>query len=285
MRLFFAAILLCLNACTQLVFQPLRQHLTDPKQSGIVLEDRFIQGEDGVQLHGWWLPARDSNGLAAKTAKGTLIFLHGNAENISTHIRSVAWLVKVGYNVYLYDYRGYGKSEGIPDWEWARRDLRSAIMQVLAFPEVKQQKDRLFVFGQSLGGAIAISSLGHHPARQRLAGLIVEGSPASLRKISREILGNHWLTWPLQYPLSYLIDDSASPIEQIKGINPLPLLIAHSRDDQIIPWQHGYRLHQAANTAHFLTLQGPHILGFSEAGARTRLLEFLAHPETFSQTD
>jgi uncharacterized protein len=266
------------TGCTQMVFQPMRQHVLDPRTVGVVLEDRSFAGEDGTVLHGWWLPARDDAGqpMAGK-ARGTVVFLHGNAQNISTHIASVHWLPMAGYNVYLYDYRGYGKSGGELDYAWARRDLITALRVVGGYPEAAGQP--LFVFGQSLGGAIALSTLGAHPDRLKLAGIVIEGAPSSLRRISRETLSRVWLTWPLQYPLSWLISDERSPVEEIEGIAPVPLLLVHSLDDRVVPPHHGAALHERAPPGTVrLQASGPHIAAFARADARRTLLDFLAAP-------
>lgn len=272
--------LLC-GGCTNLVFQPMRQHVVDPRIYGVVLEDRSFATEDGIIIHGWWLPARQTDGQAApRQARGTVIFLHGNAQNISTHIASVHWLPGAGYNVYLYDYRGYGKSGGVPDYAWARRDLARAVEFVAGLPDAQGQP--LFVFGQSLGGAIALSALGGDPGqavRARLAGIIVEGAPTSLRQIAREALGRHWLTWAFQYPLSWLIDDTASPRERIGALPPTPLLLAHSRNDRVVPFHHGEALRAAAPAGSvWLPVSGPHIAAFAQPAGRQVLLEFLAAP-------
>jgi uncharacterized protein len=280
-----AFLLLPLAGCTNLVFQPMRPHVFDPREHGVILEDRSFAGEDGVTLHGWWLPARDGDGQPRPyAARGTVIFLHGNAENISTHIASVHWLPKAGYNVYLYDYRGYGKSGGISDYELARRDVISAIDFVDRFEETRDRP--LFVLGQSLGGAIAISALGGHPARFRLSGVIVEGTPSSLRKAAREVLGNHWLTWLLQYPLSGLIDDADSPQDRVGQLAPLPVMIIHSRDDRVVPFHHGEELQRRAppNRVWYPTT-GPHIGALQRPEGRKALIEFLESQKAARRRD
>jgi pimeloyl-ACP methyl ester carboxylesterase len=266
------------TGCTQMVFQPMRQHVFDPRKVGVILEDRSFEGDDGTALHGWWLPALDGSGKAAPaSARGTVVFLHGNAQNISTHVVSVHWLPSAGYNVYLYDYRGFGHSGGEPDYAWARRDLIKALRVVGAFPDAAGKP--LFVFGQSLGGAIVLSTLGAHPDRLKLAGIVIEGAPSSLRRISRETLSRFWLTWPLQYPLSWLISDDRSPVEEIERIAPVPLLLAHSADDRVVPFHHGEALHAGAPPGTvWLQASGPHITAFANPGARRKLLEFLAAP-------
>lgn len=265
---------LLLPACTNLVFHPMRPHVFDPKTAGIVHEDRTFLTDDGVVLHGWWLPARQAGRNETGAPAGTVIFLHGNAENISTHIASIHWLPNAGYNVYLYDYRGFGKSAGAPDFELTRVDVRRAIDIVSEFPEAKGRP--LFLFGQSLGGAIIVSSLGGQPDRLRVDGIVIEGAPSSLRTAAREALGNHWLTWPFQHPLSWLISDSNSPADRVGAIAPTPLMIIHSRDDRVVRFRHGEIL-QAAAPANRVwhPTSGRHIAALQNPNDRRAFIEFL----------
>jgi uncharacterized protein len=264
--LIVACLAFATNGCTNLVFQPMQAHVMDPRKFGVVLDDVFFTGDDGISLHGWFLPA--------EKPKGTVVFLHGNAQNISTHIASVHWLPRNGYNVYLYDYRGYGKSGGRPDYDWTKRDLISAIRMLEKYPG--SSGSPVVVFGQSLGGSIAISTLGGNPERFKLAALVTEGAPSSLRAVAREALGSSWLTWAFQYPLSFLISDDASPLEQVAWIAPIPLLIIHSKDDNVVTFQHGRRLYESARQpVQWLPVTGPHIGALSQAENQRRLVEFL----------
>ena len=95
-----------LLGCNGVFFVPYRAHVQTPKQLGLAYEDVYFQAGDGTLLHAWFLPAESK-------ALGTILFLHGNAENISTHIMSVRWLPARGFNVLLLDYRGYGASGGV----------------------------------------------------------------------------------------------------------------------------------------------------------------------------
>lgn len=96
-----------LGACASVLFYPSTLQVLTPAQFGVSYQDVYLHTLDDVRLHGWFLSS-------AGEAKATVFFLHGNAENISTHVRSVAWLPREGYQVFLVDYRGYGLSSGTP---------------------------------------------------------------------------------------------------------------------------------------------------------------------------
>lgn len=257
-----------LSGCTGLIFQPMRQHVLVPAEVGVTARDIWFTAADGTRLHAWFLPAKD-------TARATVLFLHGNAENISTHLASVYWMPDYGYQVLLFDYRGYGKSGGKPSLPGVHQDFAAALEHVRTLPGV--DPTRIVVFGQSMGGATAITELAHSPLRTSVAALVVEGAPTSYRSLARELLSNSWFTWPFQWPLSLTISDDYRPIEVVDGISPVPLLVVHSRDDEVIPFHHGMELHAAAHEPKELWLVdgARHIAAFTTRGQRERLIAWL----------
>jgi fermentation-respiration switch protein FrsA (DUF1100 family) len=268
LRLLLAMPFILLAGCTHLLFQPMQQHVVEPAKLGINTQDVIFETRDQVKLHGWFMPAKGS-------AQGTVLFLHGNAENISTHISSVYWLPDEGFNVFLFDYRGYGRSEGEPSLAGLRTDLDAALETVFARPDV--DPERVVVFGQSMGGAAAITGLANSPYKSRIRALVVEGVPMSFRLIAREKLSGWWLTWPFQWPLSLTIDDSDSAIEHVAEISPTPLLVVHSRDDQVIPFHHGEDLYQAAKRPKefWEAKRASHIAVFRNPETRKKLVDYL----------
>ena len=258
--------LLALGGCNGVFYQPLRVHVRTPDNIGLQYQDVYFTGSDGVRLHAWWLPAK-------KPAAGTVLFLHGNAENISTHIGSVYWLPAQGFNVLLLDYRGYGGSQGKPTRLGVLIDVESA----LRFLVEERRENRLVIFAQSLGGAIAIPAVAQSAYRAHITALIVESAFSSYRLIAREKLAGFWLTWPLQYPLSWLVSDAYSPLKSIAWISPIPLLIIHSKDDEVVPVTHAPALFAAAQEPKQLwIIEGAkHIQAFNNPERRARLVAYL----------
>lgn len=264
------AVLLLLAGCTQMAFQPMKKQVFDPASADIAYQDVWIKTSDGIKLHGWWLPHQ-------KKEQGTILFLHGNAENISTHIGSVWWLPNYGYNVLLIDYRGYGRSEGEPTLPGLQLDMAASLDWVFHRKDIDTHK--IVIFGQSLGTAIAITGLVDSPYRSRVRGLIVEGAFTSFRELTRELLDKSWLTWLLQWPLSMLIDDHYRPIDSIKQLDDVPILIIHSHKDEVIPFHHGVELYQAARgkKTFWPIANARHIATFTDEKQRRRLVDYLHH--------
>lgn len=274
MRLIAALVLVpvALAGCTGLFFQPMRQQILSPDQLGLRWRDVWLETVDDVRLHAWFLPAARP-GFA--TARGTVLYLHGNAENISTHIGSVGWMPAEGLNVLLPDYRGYGLSEGTPSLAGLHRDAEAALAAVFGLPEV--DADRVVVFGQSLGGSLAISALAASPAEEKVRALIVEGTFASYRRIARDVLDRAWLTWAFQWPLSFLVDDRFRPEEDIARIAPTPVLIIQGENDQAVPPAHAHALYAAAAEpkALWMVPDAGHIAALQRPAWRHRLIGYL----------
>ncbi len=238
LTLFIVFITLNLSSCTNVIFQPDNIQYADLKLNKVLYDDVFFSTENDVKLHGWFLPSRQT------TAHATILFLHGNAQNISAHINSVFWLPHAGFNVFLFDYQGYGQSEGKPSLAGVQHDFNAALKWLIDNPDIDNQK--LIVFGQSLGAAIALNALSESNYKNTIRGMISDSSFTSYRDITQDVLDNFWLTWAFQWPLSFTISDEYPPIEAIPKISPVPLLLIHSRQDEVIPYSHGVTLYAAA---------------------------------------
>lgn len=260
-------LLLMLSGCSSLIFMPEKKTYVTPAMLGLKSEDVYFHSGKYV-LHGWWLHA---NG----TPKGTVLFLHGNAENISTHIASVYWLPAHGYDVFLFDYRGYGLSGGKPDLPGIHQDYAAALDYL--FHRADANKTNVFVFGQSLGAAVVLVGTDSSPYKSRLRAVIAEGAFSSYRRVAREMFGRFWLTWLFQWPLSLTINDDYRPIDHIAGISPTPVLLIHSEQDEIIPFHHALDLFAAAHEPKTLWIvkNMAHIQTFTKPKYQQKLLVYL----------
>ncbi|OGT20898.1 MAG: hypothetical protein A2V90_01435 [Gammaproteobacteria bacterium RBG_16_57_12] len=256
-----------LSACNGMFFYPMQTLVRTPAQLGLAYEEINFPSLDGTQLNGWLLRAKGE-------AKATVVFFHGNAENISTHIGAVYWLPAAGYNVFLFDYRGYGLSQGKAELHGVHLDARAALQYIRERPDI--DPSRLIVFGQSLGGAIALYTAATEDIPLRA--VVVESAFARYRGIFREKLGGFFLTWPLQWPLSLGVSDQYSP-QAVVGQLKAPLLIIHGDADPIIPIRHAYDLYEQAGKDKELWVVegGGHTAAFGPFREvyRPKLLEYL----------
>jgi len=252
--------------CTDLVFQPNHIHYNNPRELDKAFREVRITTPDGTLLRHWLFPA--------SSPKGTVFFLHGNAQNVSSHANSVAWLPHHGFNVLLFEYRGFGSNSGHPDLDTTMQDITTTFHTIRKIPSIAGKP--IILFGQSLGASIALYIASKPELKNHLCAVIAEAPFSDYRAIAQEVLAKSWLTWPLQYPLSWTIDDRYSPIKRIETIAPLPLVIIHSVDDTIIPYHHGQKLFtHAKEPKQIWKTEGHHIAFLKTKSGRKRFLDYV----------
>jgi fermentation-respiration switch protein FrsA (DUF1100 family) len=200
------------------------QGVYDQARSIPNLRDCWIRTEDGVTIHAWFAPA--------ESAKATFVISHGNAGNISHRYLILRSLQRRGFNVLMYDYRGYGRSEGSPTEEGIYKDGLAAYDFALTLPEVKSEQ--MFLWGTSLGGAVAIEVATH----RQPAGLILEATFTSAGDVAR-------IVYPF-LPVSFFMHTKLNSLEKIRTLT-LPILGIHGALDSIVPVGLGRKLFNAAN--------------------------------------
>ena len=203
------------------LFHPARKLASDPSVLGLDYEDVLIDSSDGVQLHGWYLPAAGSP---------TILYLHGNGGNIADRIDKAACLVHQGYPVLMVDYRGYGGSSGSPSEEGVYRDA-VAMYQWLR-REHGLEPGEIVVWGMSLGGAVAVELA----SRVEVGALIAESTFTDTREVASIVYP--WL------PRLFLRQrfDSRSKVGRLT----IPKLFIHGGQDEVVPLAMGQSLYEAA---------------------------------------
>lgn len=258
------------HACNGLFYYPDDVVYTDPGLVGQPYESFSIPGRDGETLSGWYLPTPwERHGVA--------LHFHGNAQNMTAHLLFTFWLLDAGYDLVIFDYRGYGKSSGTP----SRLGVVNDGLDILAHVSktYHREGEDFVVIGQSLGGAIAIPALALWKGRSPDA-LVLDSTFTSYREIARDKLAGIWLTWPFQWPLSFLVSDDLSPIDFAAQVR-LPLVMMHGTNDDVTPLRFARSLFEALGSRDkdlWVLPGGTHTSGLFEGSPyRERLLKFFCN--------
>jgi len=225
-----------LCSCSSLLFVPIKPFPLTPDGAGLLYEDQFVDTTDSLKLHGWKVYAEN------RTA-GSILFFHGNGDNVSTQLPNTFWLAKQGYDLYFYDYRGYGKSQGVPNLDDTISDMELIIAHVV---QQLPEDEKLIVMGHSLGASMAIYTVAHSAYRDRIETLITVEAFSDYHHVTQDILSRSWLLWLFQWPLSFTISNGYSPLDSISLVSPIPVCVIHSENDEMIDMYHADRLFAAA---------------------------------------
>lgn len=219
-----------------LVFRPDKAWTQTPAVAGLPYKDVRFRASDGIGLTGWYVPAPQP--------RGTVLFFHGNSRNMSSEVDVLKMFRALGFDSLVFDYRGYGKSEGKPDEEGTYRDAEAAWNYLVK--ERKTPPDHIIIWGRSLGAAIAADLAAHH----RSAAFVSEAAFTTLAD-----LASHLHPY---FPVKQLLKIHYGVINKLPFIH-CPILIVHSREDELVPEEEGRRLYAAANPPKsFLEIAGPH---------------------------
>ena len=260
------------------LYFPDRRIAATPAAYRLSYENVFLQTNDGQKLHGWFIPQKN------KGTAPTILFFHGNAGNISHRLDKALDFHNRGFQVLLFDYRGYGESEGKPSEKGTYLDGEAAYRFLADIQKIPARK--IILYGESLGSAVAVELARQHPAVPASApagtapdleeqgpgaGAIILESPFT----STVAMGKLVYPWlPVRWLVKYRYDN-LSKISELR----LPILILHSPDDEIVPFRMGQRLYAAAaSPKRLVELTGGHNDGYYATGK-----SFLDSIQTFLQ--
>ena len=239
----------------QFIFFPLSQVESTPADLGIPFDDVYFETRDGYTLNGWFIPAPGGDAATdGLNSDVTLLWFHGNGGNMGHRVEDLALFHHlIGVNVFIFDYRGYGKSQGKPSEKGVYRDARAALAYLEAREDVNT--DRIVYFGRSLGAAVAVELAQH----RRPYGMVLYSPFTSLADMGQAL----YAFSPVRL-LAGKRFDSMARIRQHRG----PLLIIHAEADEIIPLAQGRRLYEAASSPkQFHMISGAyHNDGLGDAG-------------------
>lgn len=204
------------------LFFPTKVHSYHPSQTNGPFEDLFFDASPGLRLHAWF--------FSGKRTDRTLLYLHGNAGNIGDRVDKIQFLRKLGWNIFAFDYQGYGLSQGSPSIEGVLTDSRSALHYLTG--KIGIPNDQIVLFGESLGGAMAVDLAHEEP----VAAVILESTFTSLRDLAHEVY---------RFLPSGIAPDVYRSLENIRHVKA-PVLVIHGVEDEIVPFSMGKKLFDAA---------------------------------------
>lgn len=230
------------------MYRPVREVLYNPGDIGLPFERVSLETEDGLKISAWYVPC-------AKAGK-TVLFCHGNGGNMSHRLDTVNLLNEIGLNCFLFDYRGYGDSQGKPGEKGTYFDGQAAWNWLTEKKGIEASE--IVIFGRSMGGAIAA----YLAARSEPAGLVVESAFTSYVELGKKI-------YPY-LPVKMFASFDYDTIGNIKSA-ACPVMVIHSKADEIIPYEFGPMLYDAVSgEKEFVEIFGMHNDGFLFTGEKYR---------------
>jgi len=222
--------LLLLTGCSvadSLYYYPTHEVYNSPVKDGLISEKVTFKSADGTQLSGLFLKS-------SVPARGTVLHFHGNGANLSAQYSFVSWLTKYGFNVFEFDYRGYGDSQGSPYREGVYQDAVAAARYLKTRTDIDQTK--IIFYGQSLGAALVLRVAGENHF-DGLVGVVEESGFATYHGVAHAhywILGDLFV-WP-----------GHEPVNAAAKISPVPLVVIHGTADSVVPYAQGQEIFDAA---------------------------------------
>ena len=218
-----------------------------PKDIDLQHEDHFITTDDEVNLNAWYISSE-------KPKSKIILYCHGNSGNISHRLETVKIFHDLGLNVFVFDYRGYGKSKGKPNESGTYQDVKAAWDFLINAKKCRPSD--IIIFGRSLGGAIAIDM----STRVTPAKVILESTFTSTLDMTRKL-------FPL-FSVGFLIKNKYFSLKKVPNIQS-PVLVIHSPEDKLVPFEHGKMLYNKLVSGKcFLKINGNHNEGFLETGEK-----------------
>lgn len=218
------------------LYQPDKEIDLTPQSIGFAYEDLFFTTKDGQSLNGWFVPARN--------AKITILFCPGRGGDLSDRLAKIKFFNEMGLNIFVFDYRGYGRSSGKPSEQGLYKDARAAYDFLISRSDI--DKTKIVAYGKSLGGPVAADLCLH----RKLAALIIEAGFPSLKVYVGDIGGF--------LPTEWLVSEKFNTISRVQKIH-IPKLFVHGMDDEIIDFSEGRIVfNKAVLPKEFIAFDGHH---------------------------
>ena len=255
------------SACQKIFFFPSSDIVWRPSESGFNFISHKIAVSDSENISIWEV-------LPKGKIKGTILYLHGNAENLSTHSQSMMWLVVEGYRIVALDYRGFGESLGVATVEGASDDiLKSLDWTISRIPK----DEKLIIFAQSIGASLTAYALSNADKIERINLLVLDSGFSSYDKIAKEKLEQMGLFSPISSLISLCATNCCDPSESLSKLKLAKVLFVHNEDDEVTNYKNSIELYNVfiGNKLLWTDKSGGHAAYFRTRENRGKFLELL----------
>jgi alpha-beta hydrolase superfamily lysophospholipase len=230
--LYIILILFLPQGCSSHFFYPDKTVYASPENFGIHYNDLYFDSADGTRLHAWKLHPKEHS-------KGLVFVAHGNAQNLSAHFASWVWLVERGFELFIFDYRGYGQSEGETSIPGAIEDTKAALAYIEA-----HHSGEYVACGQSLGGTMLLNALAKRD-NSRITAVVIDSTFRGFADIASDKMDQIFITWPFQWIPYLSLDEEFDAAAHITDLS-VPLLLLHGSADAVISPNDSWQLFELA---------------------------------------
>jgi fermentation-respiration switch protein FrsA (DUF1100 family) len=253
---FILLFVITLSGCSSLLYYPVQETIFNYQELKLPYEELHFPSKNGKMLHA--VHFKNRKGVPPKAL---IVFFHGNGQNLSSHFATLAWILEFSYDYLIFDYEGYGQSEGSPSPENTVKDGIAAIQLATAtLPHTP-----LVIFAQSLGGTVALRSIleiaKDIPGQYPIQWIIIDSSFTSYQAAARSILSRHWLTWIFQPFGTLFLSDEWTADRKLNLLPKVPVLVIHGKKDATIEYNLGQFL--------YASIPGPKEMWTLEEGTHT----------------
>ena len=257
------------TGCSSLFFHPTDTVYRTPSHYDLKYQDVYFKSKDSTSLHAWHI-------FPQEESKGLVFVAHGNAQNLSSHFVSWVWLLKEGYEIFIFDYREYGKSEGKSSIVGSIEDTRAAL------DYVESVYDSPYVaVGQSLGGTMLLNALDQRD-NTRIKSIVIDSTFTGFSDIASTKMNDVWLTWPFQWIPYLSLSSQYDAKDRITKVSK-PLLFLHGSLDMIIPVNESWKLFELSSLPRefWIVKEAGHIQALDNTNVRKEFLQFLQSDEEY----
>lgn len=276
-KFFYLTLLIFLTSCQSWFYRPSKDRFMDPRVMDVHFRPQSIRVPWDDQLDGWLLESKQKS--ARNPVQGTVAYFYDASKNMTFHFRQVAWLTEKNFDVYLFDYPGFGKSTG----ELAPKSLVENVARVIDYVRYRRQ-GKFVVLCQSTGGLLCAHAVGKMPTKKQaqIDLLVLDNTYASYRELMKFYLHQKWWSKWTKFMVPLFLSDDYDAIEQVSKIRAKTLVI-HAENNQSVPYRLGHWIYDNLNTEKYFwkAQKVGHLESFQYPAQQDFFLDIVFHSKKY----